>query len=82
VTVPAAVVRLFGTGAPVEAQADQYGAWAKYVSVGPGQEDVYGYAESKPDAGKPPLRKYFRMNVFTMEQATITEKEFNARPTR
>lgn len=82
VTAPGAVVRIFSGAAPVEAQADQYGAWAKYVSVSPGQEDVYGYAEILTEAGKPPSRRFFRMNVFTMKQDGITEKEFNARPNR
>lgn len=82
VTVPGGTVRIFGSGAPAEANADQYGAWAKYVSVAPGVQDVYGYVESSSDAGRAPGRRYFRMNVFTMKQDSITEREFNARPAR
>jgi hypothetical protein len=82
VTSPGATVHLYGVGSPVDAQADQYGAWAKYVSVGPGQDEVYGYSESITEAGRPPTRKYFKLNVFSMDQLTITEKQFNARPTR
>lgn len=82
VTTPGATVHLYGVGTPVEAQADQYGAWAKYVSVGPGQDEVYGYSETITEAGRQPTKKYFRLNVFSMEQTTITEKQFNARPSR
>ena len=82
VTIPGATVRIFSGPTPVEAQADQYGAWAKYVSVSPGQEEVYGYAESLTESGRLPHRRFFRMNIFTMKQDIITEKEFNVRPSR
>lgn len=79
VTLPAALIKLFPQSGAVETRSDQYGAWAKRVSVSPSEEDVYGYAEGAPVAGRPGTRRYFRINVFSMEQASVTEAEFNAR---
>jgi hypothetical protein len=82
VTLPAASLRLFPKSGMVETQTDQYGAWAKRVSVASGEDYVYGYAEGTPVAGRNASRKHFRINVFTMEHETITEPEFNARQKR
>ncbi len=45
VTLPAANVKLFPRSGMVETPSDQYGAWAKRVSVAPGEDVVFGYAE-------------------------------------
>ncbi len=79
VTLPAATVKLYPRSGMVEAQTDQYGAWAKRVSVAAGEDHVYGYAEGLATGGRPSPRKYFKINVFTMAQEVITEKQFNAR---
>lgn len=77
--VPASTIKVFPQSGMVEASADQYGAWAKRVSVAPGEDYVFGYSESAGAAGRPGTRKHFRVNVFTMKQDTITEAQFNAR---
>lgn len=78
VTLPAAMVRVFPKSGMQETMSDQYGAWAKRVSVGSGENDVYGYAEGPPIEGKPATKRYFKINVFTMEMGPVSEGQFNA----
>lgn len=79
---PAATVKLYPSTIELETRADQYGAWAKRVKVAPGQDYVYGYAESFAVAGSPAARRYFKVNVFTMRSEDITQAQFEARPRR
>jgi hypothetical protein len=78
VTLPAATVRVFPKSGMQETMSDQYGAWAKRVSVTAGESDVYGYAEGLPINGQPGTKRYFRINVFTMSMDPVSEGQFNA----